>query len=141
MSKDVSKKYKARVYLAAPWVDRERMEDIASIYTDHGYDITHRWWFAESKQVPEAERLAFLKQCGNDDINGVLDADHLVVYNTAKSEGKAVEQGIAIGAGIPIIMVGKLGEFSNNVFHYTNRYHWVNNTEEAIEELENYYGE
>jgi nucleoside 2-deoxyribosyltransferase len=40
------------------------------------------------------------------DIADVRRADVLVVLNLQKSEGKAVETGIAIAAGIPVISVG-----------------------------------
>lgn len=41
-----------------------------------------------------------------EDIADVRRADVLVVLNLQKSEGKAVETGIAIAAGIPIVSVG-----------------------------------
>jgi hypothetical protein len=58
----------------------------------------------------------------------------VVVYQTGLSEGKAVEQGIALGLGIPIISIGTLGEVKN-IFHFLPDYIWVKNEEQAIKAL------
>jgi len=119
------------IYLAAPWVDRTMMESVALQFEEAGYGITHRWWFKES--TPVGDRTPeFMRQCAVEDVRGVAEADVVVVFNTGKSEGKAVEQGLAIAWGVPIVSIGKLGEYSNNVFHYLDNYKWVETIPEAI---------
>jgi hypothetical protein len=72
----------------------------------------------------------------------VLDSDVLLLLNLEKSEGKAVEQGIALQAGIPIIAVGDT--YSNVFQHLENledphrkggHYTWVPTLSKAMEEM------
>lgn len=120
-----------KIYIAAPWVDREKMEEIATLFEGNGCTITHRWWNVEN--IPEVERTpSLMKKQAEMDLNGVLEADAVVLINSVKSEGKAVEQGIALAKRIPIIAVGKRGEHSKNVFHYLPLYHWVEDVNAAL---------
>lgn len=119
-----------RIYLAGPWVTREQMPLIAEALEALGATITCKWWHTEDK-YPGAigpdngpESLAYYRHHAQLDMQGVLDANLVVVINSAKSEGKAVEQGIALAHHKPIIIVGTLGEFTN-VFHYLGSYRWV----------------
>jgi hypothetical protein len=66
------------------------------------------------------------------DKRGVKMADVLLLINSAKSEGKAVEQGLAIAYGIPIIAVGVRGVLSKNVFHYLDDYTWTQSVDDAL---------
>src|ERR1700681_2522273 len=54
--------------------------------------------------------------------------------NLESSEGKAVEQGIALGAGIPIVGVGVPG---SNVFQHLPEYTWVADLDALVEYLTN----
>lgn len=120
-----------RVYLAAPWLDRGQMEPIATLLEDHGFELTHKWWNVED--LAESQRTAALlaEQAINDFV-GVHHADFLLVINSSKSEGKAVEQGVALAKGIPIFIVGERGAMSANVFHYMENYRWHPTVESAI---------
>ena len=132
MSEFVPKK----VYIAAPWAIRGDMEEIAQKLEAKGHTITHRWWEAEN--VPESDRDApFMRKMAVLDGQGVIDADVMLLINSAKSEGKAVEQGIALSYGLPIIVVGRRGEISKNVFHYLLNYLWYDDLESAIEKVGN----
>lgn len=124
-----------KIYLAAPWIDKDKMEEIALRFEAIDCVITHRWWNVEN--LEEVERTPkLMKQQARWDVDGVENADAVVLINSAKSEGKAVEQGIAIAKNIPIIAVGKRGEHSKNVFHYLPIYHWVKNIDEALTIME-----
>lgn len=121
-----------RIYIAAPWADKDQMPRIAAAFEAAGQEITHKWW--EVENLPEAERSPeLLRNQADSDVQGVVDAKVLVLLNTSKSEGKATEQGIAIGLDKPIVAVGKLGALSQNVFHYLPRYHWVDDIPSAIQ--------
>jgi nucleoside 2-deoxyribosyltransferase len=121
------------VYLAAPWIHKDQMKGIARKFVMAGHLVTHSWWLTEGEGYAgrTKEQLAGFAL---EDLNGVKEADKVVVISSAKSEGKAVEQGIALALGKPIIAVGKLGEFPN-IFHYLPEYTWVETVEDAIEEL------
>lgn len=124
-----------KVYIAAPWKDKELMADISGRVEGAGHEITHKWW--EVENTPESERtVQILREQAVKDVLGVKNADLVLVLNTAKSEGKSLEQGVAIGDNKPIVIVGKRGEFSMNVFHYLDNYRWVETVGEALEVLD-----
>src|SRR4051812_46832431 len=100
------------VYIAAPWVDKALMDPIARKLETKGYVVTHKWWLTEDLG-PKAEgghQDHELRAQAYADREGVLNAETLILINTSKSEGKAVEQGIALASGIPIIAIGKRGD-------------------------------
>jgi len=121
-----------RVYLAGPWVDRDNAKNIASILTNKGHVITHPWWDYEGKGE-EHETEKFMRDCAVKDVNGVSTADVVVVLNTAKSEGKATEQGIAIALRIPVVVITPGEKPSSNIFHHLPSYTHVKTVEEALE--------
>ena len=135
---------KKRIYVAAPWIARAEAKEFANVLHEIGYEITMNWWDYESEArglEKDTENYAkFLHMCATKDLRGVRTADAVVLMNSSKSEGKAVEQGIAIALGIPIIAIGKLGEHSQNVFHYLPLYHWVANQKDALYKLKEVLG-
>ncbi len=122
------------IYLAGPWVHRGDMLGIASSIESLGHSITWKWW--ETEEVKEGTgRDDFLKGQALSDLNGVRSADLVVVINSAKSEGKSFEQGVAIALGKPIIIVGNRGTVSANVFHYLPQFRWVETIDGMLETL------
>lgn len=99
-------------YIAGPWSDRVAAEGIAKRFADAGIPVTHPWWHLEG----EEDDHTYLRECAMNDIEGVVEADVLVVLNSAMSEGKAVETGIAIILMKPIIIIGE----RSNIFHHLN---------------------
>lgn len=124
----------SKVYLAAPWIAREDAKAFAKTLTAFGYVITHNWWDYEGENQDD-EYHDFLRKCAEQDVQGVKDADVVVVMNSSKSEGKAVEQGLAIALNKPIIIIGEIGSVSKNVFHYLPCYTWVSDYEDALDKL------
>ena len=124
-----------RVYLAGPWVDREKVTEIADILEGKGYKLTHKWWKYEG-EGEHLESKEFLQNCAYHDVDGVRFADVVVVMNTAKSEGKAVEQGLAIAFGKPVICWTP-GDTkpSSNIFHHLPNYTHVKTLEAVLEVL------
>lgn len=125
-----------RIYLAGPWAHRADMPAIAEKFKAAGHEITWEWW--ETPDIPEgANKDAELRAQALNDKRGVETAQLLVLINSAKSEGKATEQGLAIAARKLIIAVGKLGDgTAKNVFHYLPNYHWVDTVDEAVNKIE-----
>lgn len=121
-----------KLYIAAPWVHRNDAREVAKLLEAEGHVITHKWWDVEG-EYDDHEKTT---ECAFDDYEGVYNADRLVLLDTQKSEGKAVEQGLALGFGIPIIAIGRRGEHSQNVFHHLPNYTWVETLNEAIIKLE-----
>lgn len=121
-----------KIYLSGPWVERADMEEYAARLVGEGHLITHPWWDVEAG-LNEAELDApFLRGCAEADVRGVLNANVVLVINSQKSEGKAVEQGIAIANKKPILVVGK---DNTHIFQHLPFYRMVNTFDDAIETL------
>lgn len=135
---------KIRIYVAAPWIARGDAKALATILAEAGYTITMDWWNYEGPALAverDTEQYAeFLHMCAVKDMRGVRTADVVVLINASKSEGKAVEQGLALAYGLPIIAIGIRGEYSQNVFHYLPNYHWVNGVADVFNKLEELFG-
>ena len=116
-----------RVYVAAPWTHRNEARRVAGLVEASGHTITWPWWVHEAGDE-EYGRLALLAR---HDINGVVTADALLLLNIERSEGKAVEQGIAIMEGVPIFGVGR----PTNIFQHLSVYEWFDTVREAIANL------
>lgn len=121
-----------RIYVAAPWVDRDSAKSVAELLRSKGHVITHSWWNYEGENQSN-ESYDFLRGCATQDYFGVTTADLVLVLNSFKSEGKAVEQGIAIATGKPIICITGDVKPSSNIFHYLPCYRHVKTLEEALE--------
>lgn len=120
----------SKIYIAAPWIDRARMPGFAAQLETAGHTITWKWWTHEGEGYAGRthEQLASFAM---EDYNGVVGADLVVMVSSSKSEGKAVEQGIALSLGKRIIAVGTLSEFPN-IFHYLPSYTWVKTFDEVL---------
>jgi nucleoside 2-deoxyribosyltransferase len=127
-----------KIYVAAPWVARETAGLVASQLEQRGHVITERWWDHHDVGVypgpAYGEDLAELRAQADRDIAGVESADVVVVLQLAKSEGKAVEQGIAIALGIPIVVYSPLNE-RGHLFHYREGVEIYNTLDDLYEAL------
>jgi nucleoside 2-deoxyribosyltransferase len=126
--------HKKRVYVAGPWVDRHNAANIGDVLEQAGHTITHKWWAYEGKGE-EFETEAFMQDCAEKDVDGVKHADKVVVLNTHKSEGKAVEQGLAIAYGVPIIVITPGEKPTSNIFHHLPCYTHVQTVQQMLEAL------
>lgn len=98
-----------KLYIAGPWVRRPDVIEAAKRFEEAGHVITSRWFTHEGDandptgaSKPDEEII----QQAIEDIEDVLRAECIVVLNLQKSEGKAVETGLAIAFGKGIISVG-----------------------------------
>lgn len=118
-----------RVYVASPWKFKDDARVVAVQLRDIGYTVTSVW----HDDHPDTQDPVELAREAQTDFMGVVSADVLLVLNREHvSEGKAVEQGIAIGFQVPIIAVGSRRQ---NVFQYLPVVTLVPTLEAAIEEL------
>lgn len=112
-----------KLYIAGPWVDRDAVNVEAQKFRDAGHTVDCRWLTLHTEvgqssgdALNQDEHQEFLREQALNDIEDLLNSELLVLINSAKSEGKAVETGIAITALIPIILIGK----RSNIFHTLN---------------------
>ena len=110
------------------------MPAVAAQIERAGHTITHRWWDVEDLpgSYPSNVDDPFYESCAVDDYLGVVNADAVIVLNMSKSEGKAVEQGIALTLGKPVFVVG----VRTHIFHYLPNFYMVASVDEALERLQ-----
>lgn len=100
-----------KVYVAAPWVRRPEAIDFGKRLVAAGHELTCHWFTHETDGDPTdstgitCNPISIIQQAV-EDINDVRRADVLIVLNLQKSEGKAVETGVALANKIPVISVG-----------------------------------
>ena len=112
-----------KVYIAAPWVRRPEAIAIGEQFKAAGHELTSRWFYHQSSSGDpmdpsgSSSPMDEIRHQASEDITDVRRAQALVVLNLEKSEGKAVETGIAIAAGIPVISVGKRSNIFQSLGH------------------------
>ena|SRR6266436_1864464 len=101
-----------KIYVAAPWIHKQDAIKAGTQLEAAGHNVTSRWFFHQGDATDptgmNSDIVDIIFQA-REDITNVLRADCLVVLNLARSEGKAVETGIALANNIPIISVGPRG--------------------------------
>lgn len=115
------------VYIAAPWARRYEVPAVAAQVVAAGHTITSRWhsiWIDTDSDDP-----IVLAQEAVNDLADVAASSQMLVLNLEKSEGKAVEQGLALAFGIPIIIIG---DIRLNVFQFLPQVRLVATVEEAL---------
>lgn len=116
-----------KIYIAAPWVRRREARLAADLVEAAGHTVVSRWLTLHGDSTDPA----VLAQEAQNDIDDLCEANALVLLNYEKSEGKAVETGIALAVAMPIIVVGK----RSNIFHYLRDVILVDTLDEALEFL------
>jgi hypothetical protein len=120
-----------KVYVAGPWKHRKDAAEAAGHLAAAGHEIVSRWHgLAWAEDTDDVEILC---QEARNDWDDISQACVMVVLNIEKSEGKAVEQGIAMMRGIPIILVGS-ERF--NVFQYLPMFTLVQSLATALKLME-----
>lgn len=135
-----------KVYVAAPWTCKEDAKRYADALEAAGHTITKKWW--EHREVPgyldpgiSVPSRKELEQQAAEDVAGVLDAEAFVLLNLEKSEGKAVETGVAITSalllayghttkGVSTFII--VGEHRTNLFHYVPLWESAETIEDVV---------
>jgi nucleoside 2-deoxyribosyltransferase len=122
-----------RIYLAGPWARREEVREARKAFLAAGIEVNAQWLdvpdIAQAGQTVETqEHLYDLRAEAQRDLDDIAKSDAMVVMNLEKSEGKAVEQGIAIAQGLPLVVVGR----RSNVFQYLERVRVFDTVDDAI---------
>jgi len=108
------------VYVAAPWTRRVVAKEVATMLTQTGYQIAHDWWAHEAGDEDHTQ----LKHLAQLDYFAVLNCDLFILLNLEKSEGKAVESGLALSRVPRPRMIG-VGSRYSNIFHNLDAWEWV----------------
>ena len=95
-----------RIYVASKWQDREIIKQIQKDIELAGHSISYDW--TDHSFDPVAGTKKDLERLAVEDIQGVINADLLIVYAVFhySYEGAFCEMGAALALGKPIYVVG-----------------------------------
>lgn len=77
-----------------------------------GHDITHDWTKQVAEIGPSPDDKMVARRCAEQDNLGVAQADVLILIAYPGLTGGLVEFGIALGHGIPVLLVGTLTRYT-----------------------------
>ena len=115
------------IYIAAPFSHRDEAANAATLLCDAGFTITSRW---HDEYTDTADPRTYQEQAVAD-LHDVGCAQVFLLLNLAYSEGKCVELGYALHAGLAIIVIGE----RSNIFYYHPRVRLVPSLDAAINVL------
>lgn len=109
-------------YVAAPWGHRLHAKQAKEQLEAAGFVVTSSWIEKHADKPGDSSGLDFdpilLKEEATEDAQDVHKADIFILLNTQKrgeeTSGKAVECGMAMAWGKPVILVGE----PTNIFHF-----------------------
>ena len=103
------------VYVAGKFQERIRLREVMEGLRKEGFEITHDWTWEDEGSVPPAELPAYLDQCAQNDLNGVLIADFVLLFGHPELKGALIEAGFALGRRIPVLVI-EAEKMSYNIF-------------------------
>jgi hypothetical protein len=93
-----------RIYVAAKWEERARARAFMTRIEEEGHTVTHDWT-KEDEAKADAAGL-YYRECAAADVRGAAAADAVVLLFHPGLQGGLVELGIALGVGLPVVLVG-----------------------------------
>lgn len=96
-----------KYYLACKFNCKDQINKVAEKLEEHGHEITCKWWNIEQKKATE-RTFEESREVGQIEIDSILNCDYLVCFLTDSTypyKGTLCEIGIAIGAGVKVIIV------------------------------------
>ena len=118
-----------KVYLAAPWVTKAAMAAVQDQWEAAGFEVVSRWIKKHPAEDDSKTEYDLAREAA-EDVADLWKASTFVIYNTAKSEGKACELGMALERGMGRIVL--VGDRHGNVFYHLPMVEQVFSTDEAI---------
>lgn len=95
-----------KFYVATAYGNRAEARAWMDFLESKGHTITHDWTGkAVDPAWPQDVKDEYLDRCGADDLNGVSNADCVLFINHAECRDAMAEFGMALGFGIPVIVV------------------------------------
>jgi hypothetical protein len=92
-----------RVYVASKFEEKEYVAELYEWLREDGHVITHDWTGEDDAGKSGAELDTYHTKCARQDVDGVMEAEAVVLLPHDRGKGLYVEMGIAIGLGLPIV--------------------------------------
>lgn len=92
-----------KIYVASKFENTLAVQIMHRVLREAGHEITHDWTVED---LAAENDPALAVRCAIDDVEGVEDADAVVLLMHPNMKGAWVEFGIALARFIPIVVVG-----------------------------------
>lgn len=120
------------VYVASKFENVKPVQEAYVALKDDGHKVTHDWTGEDASQLDGKELEAYLQGCAERDMQGVLDADALLLINYTGCAGAYAEFGMALAADKYIVVIdGHHPDKPRNIFFHLATVHHAKDLEEA----------
>lgn len=123
-----------RIYVAGSFKEKVEVQQVQSLLMAEGHEITCDWTPKDSSHLAGIEKLHYDRENAELDLQGVAEADVVVILAHAHQGGvgRWWEAGAAAIKGTPIIIVG---DVKDSVFHSLEDVYLVRDVHAAIQTL------
>jgi hypothetical protein len=121
-----------RVFVSAKFEDKSRVRDAYKKLRTAGHEITWDWTEETDLRAQPGKLDEYHAQCAEQDIEGVQEADVLVIFPHETGKGLYVELGIALGSAIPIVCVSRGLDLPSCIFLKVEDVYHVETIDQAI---------
>jgi hypothetical protein len=125
------------VYVGAKFEQKELVRDAIAQLTAANHVVTHDWTFEDATEFEGIEQEMYLARCAAEDIQGVVEADAVILFPHEKGKGLYVEMGVGVALNKQIIVIGDKPSLPNCIFFHLEDVIVVPDLALAIETLEN----
>lgn len=101
-----------RVYVASAFCNKSEVRRVFGLLREAGHIVSHDWTVEDAAELPSHQVQEYLEECGIRDFRGILSAHCLLVLAHPDMKDTRAELGIALGAGIPVVVVECKGAHS-----------------------------
>lgn len=119
-----------KIYVAAKLEERRRARALMSALERRKHTITYDWTSVESEEGTPLEHRPAVAQS---EVEGVKQADVVVLIAHENGCGQYVEMGVALAMGIPVLVINY--DCRNNVFFHHPLCVWVEHELSLVEAL------
>lgn len=94
-----------KVYVAGKFQDKETVRKVQTILRCNGYTITCDWTGNTAEGLYTNEKLAYERASAIEDVEGVRNADFVILVAHPELRGALVEMGMALALGKPVLVL------------------------------------
>jgi hypothetical protein len=94
-----------KVYVAGKFQDRLKLREVMAELRGEGFTVTHDWTFEDEGSVTKDELPGYLRKCALLDLQGVRDANFVLLFGHPELKGALIEAGAALALGTPVLVI------------------------------------
>lgn len=93
------------VYVASKFENVDAVRAVHAKLRAAGHEVAHDWTIENAEGRSGDELREYLRGCAAADYRGALTCDALILLHRPNMRGAFVEVGVALAAGVPVIVV------------------------------------